>query len=71
MIKSNLIVRCNSFSINREKLGEYLKWTDCSTYQRTYLSMSEILINHSSVLSAFAVNTKDDDTYLPSLYLIP
>ena len=32
-----------------------------STYQRTNLSKSEILINHRSVLSSFGVNTKDDD----------
>ena len=42
-----------------------------STYQRTNLSKSEILINHRSVLSSFGVNTKDDDIDLPSLYWIP
>ena len=31
IIKSNFFVSCNSFSINREKLGDYLKWTDYST----------------------------------------
>ena len=38
-----------------------------STYQRTNLTKSEILINHRSVLSSFGVNTKDDDIDLPSL----
>ena len=28
IIKSNYITSCNSFLINREKLGDYLKWTD-------------------------------------------
>ena len=28
IIKSNYIISCNSFWINREKLGDYLKWTD-------------------------------------------
>ena len=28
IIKSNYVVSCNSFSINREKLGDFLKWTD-------------------------------------------
>ena len=30
IIKSNFIVSCDSFIINREKLGDYLKWTVCS-----------------------------------------
>ena len=32
IIKSNYIVSCrpSSFSINLEKLGDYLKWTDYS-----------------------------------------
>ena len=30
IIKSYFIVSCNSLSINREKLGDYLKWTDYS-----------------------------------------
>ena len=30
IIKSNYITSCNSFLINREKLGDYLKWTDFS-----------------------------------------
>ena len=43
-----------------------------STYQRTNLFKSEILINHRSVLSSFGVNTdKEDDIDLPSLYRIP
>ena len=42
-----------------------------STYQCTNLSKSEIQIYHRSVLSSFGVNTKDDDTDLPSLYWIP
>ena len=29
---SNHIVSCNSFPINREKLGDYLKWTDYTLY---------------------------------------
>ena len=32
MIKLNYIVNCNSFKINREKLGDYLKWTDYRNY---------------------------------------
>ena len=28
IIKSNDIVSCKSFSLNRENLGDYLKWTD-------------------------------------------
>ena len=32
IIKSYFIVSCNSFSINREKLGDYLKWTDYSYF---------------------------------------
>ena len=28
IIKSNYIISCNGFSINREKIGDYLKWTD-------------------------------------------
>ena len=31
IIKSDYVVSCNSFSINREKLGDYLKWTDYRT----------------------------------------
>ena len=31
IIKSNYITSCNSFLINREKLGDYLKWTDFSS----------------------------------------
>ena len=34
IIKSDYVVSCNSFSINREKLGDYLKWTD---YSNVYL----------------------------------
>ena len=30
IIKSNYTTSCNSFLINREKLGDYLKWTDFS-----------------------------------------
>ena len=30
IIKSDYVVSCYSFSINREKLGDYLKWTDYS-----------------------------------------
>ena len=30
IIKSNYIISCNSFWINREKLGDYIKWTDYS-----------------------------------------
>ena len=42
-----------------------------STYQRTNLTKSEILINDRSVLSSFGVNTNDDVIDLPSLYWIP
>ena len=28
IIKSNYLISCNSFLINREKIGDYLKWTD-------------------------------------------
>ena len=31
-IKSYFLVSCNSFSINCEKLGDYLKWTDYSYF---------------------------------------
>ena len=31
IMKSNYIISCNSFLINREKLGDYLKWTDFSS----------------------------------------
>ena len=30
IIKSGYVVSCNSSSINREKLNDYLKWTDLS-----------------------------------------
>ena len=28
IIKSNYIISCNCFLINREKLGDFLQWTD-------------------------------------------
>ena len=31
IFKSNCIVSCNSFSIKREKLSDYLKWKDYTT----------------------------------------
>ena len=31
-IKSDYVVSCNSFSINREKLGDHIKWTDYSLF---------------------------------------
>ena len=32
IVKSDYVVSCNSFSINREKLGDYLKWTDYNIF---------------------------------------
>ena len=32
IIKSNYIISCNSFWINREKLGDNLKWTDYRSF---------------------------------------
>ena len=42
-----------------------------STYQRTAISKDEILANHRSVLSSFAIDTVGKDTDLPLLYWIP
>ena len=42
-----------------------------STYQRTDFSKDEILANHRSVLSSFAIDTVGKDTDLPLLYWIP
>ena len=42
-----------------------------STYQRTAFSKDEILANHRSVLSFFAIDTVGKDTDLPLLYWIP
>ena len=42
-----------------------------STYQRTAFSKDEILANHRSVLSSFAIDTVGKDTDLPLLYWIP
>ena len=55
----------------REELDDSDNRNASSTYQRTNLTNSEILIYHRSVLSSFGVNTKDDDIDLPSLYWIP
>ena len=44
---------------------------DDSTYQRTAFSKDEILANHRSVLSSFAIDTVGKDTDLPLLYWIP
>ena len=35
ILKSNYIISCNNFLINREKLGDYLKWTDYTTNNKT------------------------------------
>ena len=42
-----------------------------STYQRTAFSKDEILANHHSVLSSFAIDNFGKDTDLPLLYWIP
>ena len=60
-----------SISCLREELYDSDNRNASSTYQRTNLTKSEILINHRSALSSFGVNTKDDDIDLPSLYWVP
>ena len=70
---NNVVFICKAFyySCLREELDDSGNRNASSTYQRTNLTKSEILINHRSVLSSFGVNTKDDDIDLPSLYWIP
>ena len=73
---NNVMFICKAFyysllSCLLKKLDNSDRGNASSTYQRTNLSKSEILINHRSVLSSFGVNTKDDDIDLPSLYWIP
>ena len=70
---NNVVFICKAFyySCLREELDDSDNRNASSTYQRTNLTKSEILINHRSVLSSFGVNTKDDDIDLPSLYWIP
>ena len=69
----NNVFICKAFyySCLREELDDSDNRNASSTYQRTNLTKSEILINHRSVLSSFGVNTKYDAIYLPSLYWIP
>ena len=70
---NNVVFICKAFyySCLREELDDSDNRNASSTYQRTNLTKSEILINHRYVLSSFGVNTKDDDIDLPSLYWIP
>ena len=70
---NNVVFICKAFyySCLRKELDDSDKRNASSTYQRTNLTKSEILINPRSVLSSFGVNTKDDDNDLPSLYWIP
>ena len=70
---NNVVFICKAFyySCLREELDDSDNRNASSTYQRTNLTKSEILINHRFVLSSFGVNTKDDDIDLPSLYWIP
>ena len=70
---NNVVFICKAFyySCLLNELDNSDRGNASSTYQRTNLSKSEILINHRSVLSSFGVNTKDDDIDLPSLYWIP
>ena len=70
---NNVVFICKAFyySCLREELDDSDNRNASSTYQRTNLTKSEILIDHRSVLSSFGVNTKDDDIDLPSLYWIP
>ena len=67
---NNVVFICKTFyySCLRKELDDSDNRNASSTYQPTNLTMSEILINHRSVLSSFGVNTKDDDRDLPSLY---
>ena len=55
IFKSNYIVSYNSFSINREKLGDYLKWTD---YSMVFESSNANL--HRDVERASKTNKKTD-----------
>ena len=70
---NNVVFICKAFycSCLLKELDNSDNGNASSTYQRTNLSKSEILINHRSVSSSFGVNAKDDDTDLPSLYWIP
>ena len=70
---NNVVFICKAFyySCLLKELDNSDGGNASSTYQRTNLSKSEILLNHRSVLSSFGVNTKDDDIDLPSLYWIP
>ena len=70
---NNVVFICKAFyySCLRKELDDSDNRNASSTYQRTTLTKSEVLINHRSVLSSFGVNTKDDDIDLPSLYWIP
>ena len=36
IIKSNYTVSCNNFSTNRDKLGDFLKWTDYNQHHNTH-----------------------------------
>ena len=47
IIKSNYIISCNNFVINREKLGDYLKWTDYSPNTIAKYSRSMLLYRYS------------------------
>ena len=66
---NNVVFVCKTYYF--ECLQRELDLDDSiSTYQRTAFSKDEILANHRSVLSSFAIDTVGKDTDLPLLYWI-